>query len=136
MATYVTESFPLRKGMKGTNTMTLQSRIGVTADGYFGDATEQALSKAYGVTTCSQELFTKITNGSNNTKKRGFMNLTEATKKKLKVGGLILGGLGIGYGIYKLVSKHNKKEALNGVRRRKKRKKSLGRVSHKVINLT
>ena len=127
MATYVNESFPLRKGMKGSNTMTLQSKIGVTADGYFGDATETALKKAYGVASCSQELFAKSVN--NNNKKRGFMNLTESTKKKLKIGGIILGGLGIGYGIYKLVSKP-KSNSLNGVRRRKK-----ARASHKVINL-
>lgn len=131
MATYVNESFPLSKGMKGSNTMALQSKIGVTADGYFGDATETALKKAYGVTTCSQELFSRIVNGNNN-KKRGIMNfnLTESAKKKLKIGGIILCGLGVGYGVYKLIDNNNKKKALNGIRRRKK-----ARASHKVINL-
>lgn len=57
-------------------------------------------------------------------------NLTESAKKKLKIGGIILCGLGVGYGVYKLIDNNKKKKALNGIRRRKK-----ARASHKVINL-
>lgn len=58
---WVAEGFPLRKGMKGSHVKALQQKLGITADGAFGNNTEAALLTKYGVTTVSQELFRSIT---------------------------------------------------------------------------
>lgn len=59
--TWVAESFPLRKGMKGASVKSLQQKLGVSTDGAFGAGTEAALLKKFGVTTVSQALFRSIT---------------------------------------------------------------------------
>ena len=59
--TWVAESFPLRKGMKGASVKVLQQKLGVSADGAFGAGTEAAALKKFGVTTVSQTLFRSIT---------------------------------------------------------------------------
>lgn len=41
--TWVSESFPLKKGMKGKNVTRLQEMLGVNQDGYFGNETYNAL---------------------------------------------------------------------------------------------
>ncbi|MCQ2607751.1 MAG: hypothetical protein MJ197_03590 [Bacteroidales bacterium] len=134
--TYTAESFPLAKGMKGEYTKTLQSKLGVTADGYFGDDTESALKNLYGVTTCSQEMFTKIT--GNNSNKKG-MTLTEKSKKVIKYGAIALGVVGGGLLLYKAFSKRGKTSSsakgLSGVGRRKRRKTKQLRAKMKVLNL-
>lgn len=58
---WIAESFPLRKGMKGNSVKALQQKLGLTADGAFGSNTEAAVIKKYGVTTVSQDLFRSIT---------------------------------------------------------------------------
>jgi hypothetical protein len=63
--TWIAESFPLRKGMKGASVRQLQQKLGVSADGAFGAKTEAALLQQYGSTTMSkaqfQSLFSTIT---------------------------------------------------------------------------
>lgn len=59
-SSYVSESFPLKKGMKGDNVKKLQNALGVTADGMFGNNTENALYAKYKVTSCNQTLFDSI----------------------------------------------------------------------------
>lgn len=76
--TWVVESFPLRKGMKGASVKVLQEKLGVTADGAFGANTETALLKKFGVVTISQTLFNSITQPVTST----FANLLETILPK------------------------------------------------------
>lgn len=57
---WIAESFPLRKGMKGTKVAVLQMKLGVNADGAFGDKTEAALLRQYGTKSLSLEKFKTI----------------------------------------------------------------------------
>lgn len=59
-SSYKNESFPLAKGMKGENVKKLQTALGVTADGMFGNNTETALYAKYKVKTCNQTMFDSI----------------------------------------------------------------------------
>lgn len=61
---WITESFPLRKGMKGGQVAVLQKKLGVVADGAFGDKTEVALLQQHGISTITQAQFNSITQGS------------------------------------------------------------------------
>jgi peptidoglycan hydrolase-like protein with peptidoglycan-binding domain len=70
---WIAESFPLRKGMKGTSVKALQQKLGVSPDGAFGANTETALVKKFGVATVSQTLFRSITQPVTST----FTNLLE-----------------------------------------------------------
>ena len=63
-AKWITESFPLRKGMKGSNIKLLQTKLGVSADGAFGEQTETVLMQQHGIKTVSKEKFTAIVQGS------------------------------------------------------------------------
>lgn len=61
---WITESFPLRKGMKGGQVAVLQKKLGVVADGAFGDKTEVALLQQHGISTVTQAQFNSMTQGS------------------------------------------------------------------------
>lgn len=70
-AKWMPETFPLRPGMKGSNTKSLQQKLGIGADGIFGAKTTEALRKKYGISTVSKEKFqaimaTKATAGAAN----------------------------------------------------------------------
>lgn len=58
---WVKESFPLKRWCKGDNVKKLQTALGVTADGYFGVATETALYNKTKTKTCSADLFRELT---------------------------------------------------------------------------
>ncbi len=60
---WITENFPLRKGMKGANVKALQAKLGVAADGAFGNNTEAALMQQYGIQSVSREKFASIVQG-------------------------------------------------------------------------
>ncbi len=79
---WVTESFPLRKGMKGASVRVLQQKLGVSADGAFGANTEAALVKKFGVATVSQALFRSITQPVTTS----FTNLLETILPKSATG--------------------------------------------------
>lgn len=59
--TWVAESFPLRKGMKGPKIKVLQQKLGITADAAFGNNTEAALLSKHGISIVSQDLYKTIT---------------------------------------------------------------------------
>lgn len=59
---YLTEQFPIRKGMKGAKTAAVQQKFKLKPDGIFGVLTENALFKNYGVRTINETLFNRITN--------------------------------------------------------------------------
>lgn len=75
--------FPLKKGMRGTLVMGLQSKIGTTTaylnalkiegaaipepDGVFGPITEKAVMTCFGTTEVSKQLYESIMTGSNGT---------------------------------------------------------------------
>ena len=56
----VCDSFPLTKGCSGSKVSEFQKCIGVTADGKFGDKTEQRLKDKGYSTTVTQEVYDKI----------------------------------------------------------------------------
>lgn len=62
-ATWKAESFPLRKGMKGAKVKALQQKLGVTADGAFGNNTETALLQQHGISTITQAQYQTIVSG-------------------------------------------------------------------------
>lgn len=80
--TWIAESFPLRKGMKGASVQALQQKLGVSPDGAFGANTETALVKKFGVATVSQTLFRSITQPVTST----FTNLLETILLKPATG--------------------------------------------------
>ena len=90
-SSYKNESFPLAKGMKGENVKKLQTALGVTADGMFGNNTETALYAKYKVTSCNQTLFDSImlsyskTNGGYSTNTNASTSKSEEELKKLAV---------------------------------------------------
>lgn len=63
-ATAATEQFPLRKGMRGAMVRAIQQKLGVSADGIFGPATEAALKRRYGIGVVSELLFRSMTQAS------------------------------------------------------------------------
>lgn len=77
-ATWIAERFPLRKGMKGTKIKALQQKLGVSADGAFGNNTETALLKKFGISTVSQAQYQSITAGQTN--QSGASNSAAATE--------------------------------------------------------
>lgn len=128
---YKAESFPLSKGMQGSNIMKLQQALGLEPDGKFWNGTETALSNAYGVSSCSKELFNKIMNSRDSNQNNKGMTLTEKAKKRLKIAALALGGAAIVGGIVYVMRNNSQtqtpQKALNGVRKKRthKSKKSL-----------
>lgn len=54
------ESFPLRKGMRGQRIQALQQKLGVSADGIFGNQTAAALSRQFGITTVTAPQYASI----------------------------------------------------------------------------
>ncbi len=74
---------------------------------------------------------TTIDNNTQNSNSTGMFTLTEETKKKLKIGAVIVGVAVVGFGIYKMTAGKKQQAlpasttpALSGVPRRKKRKTS------------
>ncbi len=59
-ATNVNESFPLRKGMRGQRIKAIQQKLGITADGIFGNGTEAALIRQYRISTVSEVQYRNI----------------------------------------------------------------------------
>ena len=57
---YTTESFPLRRGMRGQRVQALQQKLGVKADGIFGSETQAALFKQFGITTVTASQYPSI----------------------------------------------------------------------------
>lgn len=84
---------------------------------------------------------TNITD-NNTQKSTGMLTLTEETKKKLKIGAVIVGVAVVGFGIYKMTAGKkqqalpaNTTPALSGVSRRRKRKTSkTGKKSRKTTS--
>lgn len=60
--TWIAEAFPLRKGMYGETIKKLQSKLGISADGKFGNGTEGAVMKRLGKTSVSEADYNKIVN--------------------------------------------------------------------------
>jgi uncharacterized protein YgiM (DUF1202 family) len=81
---------------------------------------------------------TTIDNNPQNS--NGMFSLTDDMKKKLKIGAIVIGGLGLAYGIYKFTSKKQQPlptaatpTALSGVSRRRKKRKT-GKKSKKTTS--
>ncbi|MBS1773918.1 MAG: hypothetical protein JST82_13755 [Bacteroidetes bacterium] len=80
-STNSTESFPLHKDMKGQRVQALQQKLGVTADGIFGNQTEAALLKQYGVTTVTASQYASIMLSKVKTATPVITNTTAVLKK-------------------------------------------------------
>lgn len=59
--TWIPEQFPLRKGMQGPKVKALQLKLGLTADGKFGNDTQTALLKKYAAVVVPEILYQSIT---------------------------------------------------------------------------
>jgi peptidoglycan hydrolase-like protein with peptidoglycan-binding domain len=60
---WTTESFPLKRGMKGGHVAELQRKLGISADGVFGAKTEAAVLAKQGTRTVTKEQFNQMMPG-------------------------------------------------------------------------
>ena len=92
---YLSEQFPLRKGMKGKHIASLQARLNLKTNGIFDDRTEAYLLQYYGTASINQQLYDKITNPLN----YSWHNLIRSKKT---IQGTLLKKGSTGYDVYRL----------------------------------